>query len=325
MDYTQVFIEIMSDFQKHYSYLKYKKYTIVQLVEKYKNEFSNITSKEEFTKKLARILSLFEDPHVNVVGPNGERYEFHKKKPIPNFDLKVTHNYLKKIIIENKAGILALLKKDIIYLNIFSWNNKLKTQIIQLMDYFTNFTDKYSFNHNLIIDVRLNGGGNNYFAELFLSTIIPPNKEIPVTNYYKRTDINDPNKIALLKNRTVKGNPKANFQGNIVVLIGNECMSSNEFFCIGASSIRKHIDNNPYNKLILIGDTTFGSSGNPKEFSHPIGIKYRMPSWICHDFNDELFEGKGVEPTIKIKSKKTISWGRDLALKKAIQILSKHN
>ncbi len=71
---------------------------------------------------------------------------------------------------------------------------------------------------------------------------------------------------------------------------------------------------------ILIGDYTFGSSGNPKEFKYN-NIIVRIPSWVVYKMNGELLEGKGIKPDVLIKAEESITNNKDLVLEKAIEIL----
>ncbi|MFH1641515.1 MAG: S41 family peptidase [Nanoarchaeota archaeon] len=194
---------------------------------------------------------------------------------------------------------------DILYINIARFEN---ASVRNLFSYLIK-----EINHpKLIIDLRANGGGYGDNAKDFLSFFIPRHVKVPIAKYLRRINENDPELFDQGGFAFTEIRHEYFFQGPIVVLTGNQTKSNAEYVVLGLKALRE------YRKVILVGDTTFGSSGNAKLFSHD-GIGYKIPSWVWMDPHGKILENHGIRPDIHIPS--TISWGKDKAFEAAIKIL----
>lgn len=322
--YYKLFIKIMVKIQEEYSYLSFKKYSIPQIIKKFEIKFKNCKSKNEFINLLTQVINLFEDPHMYFQDLDNKKYYSSKfnKTNYKNYDHKLLYKkYLKgKLIYSSNLGVIANYN-DILYVNFFSWLNQEKNEILKLL---TLFKRELELNKSkkIIIDLRSNSGGDDRISRLLLEIFIPKNKKILIGTYKFRLDKLNPEKIGNETKIIENNKSEKYFELDLSILIGNDCMSSNEYIIQGFESLR-NIDENHMKRINLIGDKTFGSSGNPKSFKFDNLIEIMIPSWISYDRKGELFEEKGVEPNIKIKSKKSISWGKDKVFEKAVEILEK--
>jgi C-terminal processing protease CtpA/Prc len=98
------------------------------------------------------------------------------------------------------------------------------------------------------------------------------------------------------------------FKGKVAVLIGPKCFSSNETFLL----MLRHGA-----KATLVGEKSFGSSGNPQSFDLGNGVVMMIPSWQAMDPNGEIFEGKGIEPDVAAKF--VAGEGKDAILEAALK------
>ena len=317
VDYYKVFLDIMDNFQKYYSYLSFKRYSIEQLIRRYGPAIKRIKDEKIFVRTLVKILALFEDGHIGVTDSKGGYHVTYSKKAVPNYDLKLTRSkyFPEGLKLLNRAGEIGLYS-DILYVHIHTWSPNFHKHIQEIFRFFKFVITNYKYVLKMILDVRSNRGGSDLYAEKFLSYLIPKGHRILVARYLYRLSPKDPSKLGKETIRTVASDSSIHFNGQIAVLIGNESMSSNELFVMGLESL-KHLTG----KVTLIGDTTFGSSGNAKEFTHPSGIRYMIPSWVCYTSRGKLLEGNGVKPDIHINSKSTISWGKDKAFEAALKVL----
>lgn len=299
----------MKDFQENYSYLKFKKHKTKYLVKKYGKKFQEIFDKEDFVKELIKILSLFKDPHISV---NSIRtYGDNLGK---NYDYKLLFGkyFENKFLFRNKVGFIGFYD-DILYINIFTWRNSSKNEINKLLSFFEK-TVKKNNPKKIIVDIRSNRGGSDRFSSKFLSYFVP--KKIAVCKYLFRKSKKNFNQIGDGQTRFQEPN-KIQINAKVAVLIGKMCMSSNEYLVMGFEALKKISSN-----FILIGDKTFGSSGNPQIFKYKEKFEIKIPSWICYTSEGKLFEGNGVSPDIKISSKKSIINSKDKVFEKAINILN---
>lgn len=142
----------------------------------------------------------------------------------------------------------------------------------------------------LVIDVRDNLGGDSRIAKQFASHFF---KTETLTHFLKRRENTNTIKLGA---KAYYINPTTPYIDLPVILIVNSnCLSSNEYFIAAMT-------NNP--RVITLGETTGGSSGNPVFFN----VKYKksdltiqISTWLFCLSNKKLLEGHGVEPNIDIK------------------------
>jgi len=85
------------------------------------------------------------------------------------------------------------------------------------------------------------------------------------------------------------------YLGPVVCLIGQRCMSSAEWFILMMRNLG----------ATLIGDTTRGASGNPREYSIASnGVHYAVSTWIAYAAEDgEIsygIENNGIIPDFSV-------------------------
>ncbi len=103
------------------------------------------------------------------------------------------------------------------------------------------------------------------------------------------------------------------FTRPVAVLIGDRCVSSSESFILMMTTL-EHV--------ITIGDTTRGSSGNPREFRLGDGTRYTIPRWVAYKTDMTVLEDVGIFPDIPIPADSSVVNRQDRVLEKAIEILS---
>lgn len=163
----------------------------------------------------------------------------------------------------------------------------------------------------VIIDVRANGGGDELVARAFASRFTQGRA------VYSRNRIRDgsppdgwsgpyeravqpleeearenPNAAAMLVDPNGKrlSSPPPLLRGRIVVLQGPACLSSNESFLL----MMRH-----GGAATLMGETSGGSSGNPKPHDLGNGVTLFLPSWEDMEPNGHVIEGIGVQPDVE--------------------------
>jgi hypothetical protein len=158
----------------------------------------------------------------------------------------------------------------------------------------------------LIIDVRPNGGGDEPTAARFAGCFVSEPR-----TYAKNT-------IRLAGfdqgpfDRTLEPNQaRPHFDGKCVVLMGRGNMSSNESFLLMMRQAG----------ATLVGDRSYGASGNPKPFDLGNGVTAYLSSW-----NDLLpdgtpLEGKGVRPDVTVETTPQQLEKTDAVLEAALKIL----
>lgn len=107
--------------------------------------------------------------------------------------------------------------------------------------------------------------------------------------------------------------PKAeSFQGRLLILIDEQCISACEDFVIPFA------DNH---RAILIGRTTWGSTGMPYIYNFKNGMMVTIGTQRVYLPNGSEFEGVGLKPDIEVPDTiADLTGGRDTVLDKAIEL-----
>ena len=163
----------------------------------------------------------------------------------------------------------------------------------------------------LIIDVRPNSGGDELLAQRIAAWFVEGTKVYGKDRYRVR-----PGKDGFgpILERTVTGNTDADKRMNvpIVVLTSRYVMSSNESFVL---MLRQAKD------CTVVGQRTFGSSGNPKPHELPNGVTVVVPSWQDLRPDGTCFEGEGLAPDVEVEVDPKDLDKRDPILEKALALL----
>ena len=159
----------------------------------------------------------------------------------------------------------------------------------------------------LVIDVRANSGGDEKIAQTFAGCFV----EEPVEYVQAAViDVESPSGFAPPQTRTLLPSPDhERYAGRVVVLSGPAVMSSNEAFLL----MMKQVPG-----CTLIGETSFGSSGNPKPFTLPNGVTVALPSWKAMTMEGVVYEGRGIPPDIRVETRPEDFNAGDPVLERAI-------
>jgi len=167
-----------------------------------------------------------------------------------------------------------------------------------------------SGNKALIIDVRPNGGGSEPFAGKIAGCFI----DQPVV-YAKHVyrDINTETGWGQIQERTLRPNlDLPTYGGKIVVLMGQTNLSSCEAYLLMMKQVTD---------CKLIGEKSYGSSGNPKPYNLGNGVTVWLPSWKALTNDGSCFEGQGIEPDLTIRANERQFKEKDPVLESAIRYL----
>jgi hypothetical protein len=162
----------------------------------------------------------------------------------------------------------------------------------------------------MIVDVRANGGGDELTARAFASHLVD-HTAVYSRNIYR--DPGSPGGWGPMLDRTIEPAAEgARFAGRIAVLMGPCCMSSNESFLLMMRT-------NP--RATLIGESSYGASGNPKPVELGNGVTVFMPSWKDLLPDGTPLEGRGVQPDVPIRARPDELESSDPVLDAALRVL----
>jgi C-terminal processing protease CtpA/Prc len=163
----------------------------------------------------------------------------------------------------------------------------------------------------LVIDLRANTGGDERLAQQiagrFLSKPVVYSRS-RVRSGPGRADLTEPaDRVAAPRD----DNPWR-WEAPVVVLHGGGTFSSAESMALMFREAG----------IETLGDTTAGSSGNPKALELPHGIVVQVPRWLDLDPANQPIEGRGVRPTTEMLFKPSdFDDGADPLLAKVVERL----
>ncbi|CAG0978062.1 Carboxy-terminal processing protease CtpA [Phycisphaerales bacterium] len=256
-----------------------------------------------FARAAARALAPAEDVHVSLA-VNHASFGTNTTGARLNFDPRVLEATLKEFARHNGTVSTGRVENGAAYILITSWPGD-AAQIQPALDALDRFKDAPS----LIIDVRPNGGGDESTARTFAARFVDK------PTVYSRDHFRDPSSDTgwgPMLDRVINPDPNSpRFTKPVAVLIGQACCSSNESFIL----MMKHGAN-----ATLVGETSRGSSGNPRTHDLGNGVSIRLPSWQDFLPDGTLLEGRGIDPDLGVRE--PVTPAGDLVLRGAINALS---
>ena len=271
-----------------YSYRDMRKVNWARQFKKYASKLRKANTPAEFARTAAKLLRPAKDMHIWLqVGKT--TFATFQRRFKPNYRLDLLPNVVPQWNEYNSAVSTGRFDDGVVYILIKTWG---LADARDLEPAYAALTGASS-DHGVIVDVRPNAGGAEPLAREFAGCFV---KE-PVV-YSKSAYRTKRKKSGFAKpaERIVEPNKsRPSFHGPVVVLTGKGVMSSCESFVL----MMRHGA-----KAALIGDTTFGSSGNPKPHDLGNGVMVMLPSWKDMQPDGTLIEGRGIDPDVRVSIKK---------------------
>ncbi len=224
----------------------------------------------------------------------------------PLYRRKLLGNYFTEVS-EPTTGVLTAATKDGIgYVMISSWTDRID------FDRLEELMTQMSAVKAMVVDVRPNSGGSENLARRVAQWFVKGTKTYAKNVYRVRAGKKG---FGPVLERKIQGNKDdRRFKGPVAVLMSRYCMSSCEAFLL---MMRQG------ERCTLIGQRSYGSSGNPKPHEIPNGVVFVVPSWKALRPDGSCFEGEGIAPDIEVVPTEKELEKRDLILEKALEHLRK--
>lgn len=301
----QALAELQKAIDERYSYRDYRKINWNSVYRVYGPRIEQARTPQEFAERAAGMLGKNKDLHLRLeVG--GKRYATYQPKINRNYSIRTLAKMVPNWQRKNNCVCTGRYSDGIGYILIASWSTDRKEELEAVFAALKEFEETSS----LIIDVRPNGGGSEVLAREVAGCFVDkpkvysknvnriPGPEQKFTGLYERI-------VTPSKNRP-------HYQGNVVVLMGQNCMSSNESFLLMMKQAPK---------CQLIGEKSYGSSGNPHAVELGNGVTVFLPSWKDCFPDGTCFEDKGITPDITVKADAMVFKKRDPVLERALKVL----
>jgi hypothetical protein len=267
----------------NYSYRDRLKLDWDQVFKSARPQFDAVKSPRQFAREAGRMLAVAKDLHIWLKAGNAT-FPSHRRSVRPNAPPTLFADATKSATVANKSVVIRKLEAGTTYVLIASWDNQAKADLEAVFDAIQAAEPA----KGIVIDVRLNSGG----SELLAQEVAGCFTKRPVV-YSKSENIDGHGKFHPPIDRSVAASQnRPTFAGKAVVLMGPYCMSSCESFLLMMKQAG----------ATLVGERSYGSSGNPKPHELGIGVTVFLPSWRDLRPDGTCIEGEGVAPDVEVKA-----------------------
>jgi hypothetical protein len=302
-DLAAQFDALWSTFDREYSYFVHKRIDWNALGASYRPRAIAAADQTGFIAVIREMLGHLHDLHVVIRDPGGRAMPTYDPQSFVNWDRSVWQQYIARANwTQGQSDWGYGVLEGVPYITIGGWG----ANSIRSAD-FDAALERFRTSPGLIVDVRMNPGGNDSLA-------------FEVAGRFARTSVvfgsvtfrNGPLHTHFGPSTTRTLNPRGSWQyaGNVLLLIGRRCASSNESFIAAMGQLPN---------VTLVGDRTAGSTGNPGTFPLAHGWSYTVSRWIEYTADNQPIEDIGISPDVVVPSgPEDFSMSRDPVLEWAL-------
>ncbi len=237
----------------------------------------------QFASLAGQLLEVARDAHI-WLDADGDRLAGFRRNVRLNADRELLKRIVPQLRSVNRVVATGRFPDGPAYLVIGSWAQKVARDI----EAAAKWIDGLSPDDTLILDIRFNSGGDERLARKIAGRFV--DQSVVYAGHVNR-DTSSPSGFSKIKKRTLKP-IRPGFRGRTVVLMGPVNMSSCEAFLLMMKQVPQ---------CTLMGEKSYGSSGNPKPISLANGVSVFLPSWVALTSDGEPFEGKGISPDVHVE------------------------
>lgn len=279
-DRAALFGRYWSDFDATYPSFPLKGVNWMALRDTYRSEAAATPSTAALVTVLQQMSGALQDGHARFIRPDGTVQPTWTPTAVVNWDRNQWLGSLASIGYSQVRPNLgfATLPGGIGYVVVGGWNPAQFTaaDADAVLDRFRNAPA-------LILDVRMNGGGDDRLAFEVAGRFLSEARSagsVRVRNGPAYTSLGPPTTLTVTPRGSRLAMP-------VLLLTGRGVFSSNEAF-VEAMRQEAHVT--------TFGDTTGGSSGNPVTRELAEGWRYTVPTWLHMTRDGQPIEGRGIPP-----------------------------
>jgi hypothetical protein len=259
---------------------------------------------DEFAQEAAALLAPAKDLHLWLKVDSSE-VPTHRRRVAPNCSLAHLEKTVPAWTQKSSAVYAGKFDQGVAYIMITTWG----PADPKALDAAYEMLWEAAGARALIVDVRLNSGGSETLAQEFAGCFLDAPK------VYAKHTVRRGGNFSEVREREVEPNKvRPRFRGRVAVLMGPANMSSCESFLL----MMKQVPG-----CQLIGQRSYGSSGNPRPVDLGNGVTAFVPSWRDFLPDGTEIEGKGIAPDIEVKATARQFADDDPVLKAALMFMHK--
>ncbi|MBX3463177.1 MAG: hypothetical protein KF830_08395 [Planctomycetes bacterium] len=237
--------------------------------------------------RTAELLAPAQDVHVTVEW-SGAVLPTHRRQTVGNFDPRGLRRLLPDVARTGRIGLSARTEDGIGYLLVASFAREHRDEFERVLEALRALRDCKA----LVLDVRPNGGGDELLARRLAAFFVEG--EV-VYAAHRSCDPQRDSGFGERQDRRLRGNDAPDtFAGPVAVLTGPANMSSCEAFLLMMLQAPR---------AVLVGATSYGSSGNPQPHALLPGLTLMLPSWQALRPDGTCFEGEGIAPHLHVPTR----------------------
>lgn len=291
--------------RRRYSYRELRGLDWETLFAEHRRDVVGAADVETWTRRAAAMLKAAGDVHLRLE-LDGVAYPTAVRNVRPNWSRDGLTALIPHLRQRSPNVLTATTDDGIGYVAIATWSTSATAEIQKVHDYL----DEMASTRGLIIDVRPNSGGDESLAREIAAWFVKDRK-VYAKHAFRRGP--GPADFTPVRERVITPNaPPRRYAGPVAVLTGRANMSSCEAFLL----MMKQADG-----ATLIGERSYGSSGNPKPTFLPNGVVAYIPSWEAMTPDGTVFERKGIAPDIVVSSEGVDFSREDPVLATALRVL----
>ena len=237
----------------------------------------------QFASLAGQLLEVARDAHI-WLDADGDRLAGFRRNVRLNADRELLKRIVPQLRSVNRVVATGRFPDGPAYLVIGSWAQK----VAQDIEAAAKWIDELSPDDTLVLDIRFNSGGDERLARKIAGRFV--DQSVVYAGHVNR-DPSSPSGFSEIKKRTLEP-IRPGFRGRTVVLMGPANMSSCEAFLLMMKQAPQ---------CTLMGEKSYGSSGNPKPVRLANGVTVFLPSWVALTADGEPFEGKGISPDVHVE------------------------
>ena len=281
-DFASQFDSLWTNFDREYSYFVHKQIDWNAMKAAYRPMALAAGDQAAFIEVIRQMLANLHDLHVVIRDPSGRTTPTYQPGGFVNWDRATWDSYIARASWTTWSATSGVGVLDgVPYFSFGSWSSSALNAST-----FDGALERFRNAPLMIVDVRMNGGGDETIARDFAGRFIPRAVNAGYTRVRNGPLHTD---FGAAQQRTYSPRGSWQFGGRVLLLIGRLCASSNESFI----EAMRQLPN-----VTLAGDRTVGASANPGTFPLANGWSYTISRWVDYTADNRILEDSGIPPAV---------------------------